>query len=216
MPHQASGPGLVPGEWARGRERNGVADGRPGQAREDLGGGGWGAADSTHFSPFPDWFFLFMSIQTIHAETPTWRPAPMIQPLPNSVQWPQPLSSVAMHRGPTLQHLGRRGDRLSDGARCARPKVNPFGSLPNCIQTGSGPTWQSATRRVLGGPDWKPRGLERKADMDFDVAALPFSKCHSSSTLSSLLLQDGCNPRNPPVTGQCLASWAEGRFLACF
>lgn len=52
--------------------------------------------------------------------------------------------------------------------------------------------------------------------MDFDVAALPFLKCHSSSTLSSLLLQDGCNPRNPPVTGQCLASWAEGRFLACF
>ena len=49
MPHRASAPGLVPGQWARGRERNGVADGASGPG----GQRGWGAADSTHFPPFP-------------------------------------------------------------------------------------------------------------------------------------------------------------------
>lgn len=59
------------------------------------------------------------------------------------------ISNVAMHR---VKKCSIAGDRMSDGARCGRPRANPLVpfSLPNWIQTGSGPTWRSATWRVLG------------------------------------------------------------------
>lgn len=143
IPYQASVPGLVPGQWARGRERNGVADGRPGQAREDLRRMGMGCSRfHPLFSPFSRLFFS--SVLQSRPSTPR---LPLGgQPLLNGLDHSRAWLCINLHNG-------RRGDGLSDGARCARPKANPFSSLPNCIQTGSGPTWQSATRRVLGGPE---------------------------------------------------------------
>lgn len=185
---------------------------------------GWGIMDGVQ--PIPPTFPLFQTVFFSVSVNPDRRhrdshlaasPDDSTTAELCSMALTRPLSSVAMHRRPpALQHHGRRGDRLSDGARCARPKVNPLvpfqiASKPGLVRHGRvqlGRSWTVLT------PDWQPEASKGKHTwtLTSPLCHSRFSKCHSSSTFSSLLLQDGCNPRNPPVTGQCLASWAGRRF----
>jgi hypothetical protein len=207
MPHRASAPGLVPGQWARGRERNGVADG-VGRRASGPGQRGWGAGDSTHFSPFPDlFFFSFSSARSCRQSRPDHLAARHASTAARSQILPllaSTISNVAMHFLPRMKMCSTAGDRLSDGRSVWPAETEPFGSLfPSKLDPNR--VWSDMAGCNPEGPEecrLATRGLQGKADMDFDVAALPLAKCHSPSTFSALLLQDGCNPRSPPVTGQ--------------